>query len=176
MNIPIPNEIQQFMSMVEGRFALAIIMMAVIFAGVCYLINLLVVSLKTRRKKMKVELPAIDDSGDVLLSEPQFDINREITTELIHPDNDVTFGPEKVNNEEFAKALTMETKVLISFEDEKNVVVMPEIGNIDYEKIKKEKIQELKKMKEEQENARLSHLKELAIADSNDELSEIMKQ
>lgn len=171
----IPEGLQQFMTMVEGRFTLATIMMVAIFAGTCYLISILVTSLKTRRERMKIELPAIDDNGKILITKSQFELNKEITTELVHPNDDIAFGPETPNNEEFARALTMETKILINFDNESNLITMPKIGKIDYDKIKEEKVQEMKRMKKDQEAARISQLKELAIADREDELSEMMK-
>ena len=155
--------IQSFFSMIEAKFTIATIIMVVIFVTISLLITLTVISFRKRREALSVELPNINDQGEVDSSKSKFEKDKNITIELVDPNEDIAEDVPENNDETFFAALTMETRTLI--QPEKIELDMPEVGEIDSE--------ENEKMLIARENAAIDHLKKIAKADSEEDLSSI---
>lgn len=160
------NTFKDFFGIVSGRYIIAAIVMTIVSVIIIYIISMVVISFMKRRETVAVELPDVNvATGNVVEEAEAFSVNEEetITVELIDSSEDEVEDEIKESNDKaFIEALTIETGELI-VEDEGNVD-MPEVGEIDYDKIKEEK----------QEEA-IERLREIAKADEDlNEIEEIM--
>lgn len=142
-------------NLLEVKFIFAFSGMLLIMAGMIAIIYVIVVSFKKRKEAIAVNLP--DISGDGVVSvEPAFNEIENLNVELISEDEDVVKNSKIEDNEDqFLTALSCETKTVF-LKDGVGNLEMPEIGEIDYEKIKKDK-----------ENSNINHLRELAEDDKD---------
>lgn len=164
----IMDTLTNFTKMINMKFVIATIIMLIIFLVICYLLLLIVQSIQKRSDAINVKFPPIDSYGEIE-SKDQFDVDREITVELVNSEDDVIDETVEGDEDLFLSTLSTEVKKPILNADEIQVS-MPEVGEIDYEKIKKEKKEELKIARAEQDRANQERLKELALADSEQEL------
>lgn len=168
------DKIQSFFSMLDGKFTAAIVFMLIIVVVTCYISFVLLTSIKKRNVAVKVKLPDLNQQGVINTSNNQFE-NKEVTVELINPADDVigeynNNNDKNSNDKSFLEALSVSTGSYIP-EDEKSIKVdLPEVGEFDYEELKKQKEKELEKAKIAREQANLEHLKELAQADNNSDI------
>lgn len=165
------NLIDTFMSFIEMinvKFVIATVIMIAIFVIICYLLLLVVQSFQKRSEAINVKFPAIDDYGEIE-KRNQFDSNREITVELVNSEDDIVNENVQVDDDVFLSTLSTESRQPISIEDEVELK-MPEVGEIDYEKIKQEKEKEIESIRMERELANQERLRELAQADREEEL------
>lgn len=160
------NTFKDFFGIVNSRYIIAAIVMTIVSIVVIYIISMVVTSFMKRRKTVAVELPDVNvATGNVVEKAEAFSVNEEeaITVELIDSSEDEVEDEIKESNDKaFIEALTIETGEII-VEDEDNID-MPEVGEIDYDKIKEEK----------QEEA-IERLRQIAKADEDlNEIEEIM--
>lgn len=164
--------INNFLGLVEGRFVIASIFMILIFLIISFLIFLVTVSFTNRKEAVRVKLPDIDANGELVKNNPSFINNDELVVELIDSNDDEIYGePTKDNSTEFLTSLSLETKSFISDEDSKFKLNMPEVGEINYEQIKEEKRLEKEKKLAEKESKIIGHLREVALADNDEDLN-----
>lgn len=158
---------KDFFGMVEGRFIIATTIMIIIALVVLYLLFLIAVSFRKRREAINVKLPDIDGRGEVVNETPSFTEKEEITVELIDSDEDeVSDTDVKTNEEAFLTALTIETGKFIADDNNNLDLKMPEVGEIDYDRIKEEK-------RKEKEQEVINRLREIAKADNQDDLDKV---
>lgn len=142
-------------SLLEIKFIFAFAGMLLIGAGIISILYVIVISFIKRKEAIAINLPDINGDGIVKV-EPAFSENLNLNVELVPEDEDVVKNSKIENNEEyFLNALSCETKKVFLKEDYGNLK-MPEVGEIDYEQIKKDK-----------ENLNINHLKELAEDDKD---------
>lgn len=156
--------IQNLSELIEGRFIIAVIGMASITIGMIAILSFLVISFKKRREAIAVNLPDINANGEIDNLKPVFKEKDDLVAELIVENEDV-IKDDKVDNDEdyFLTALSYESKQYIHNNDSDSFKInMPDVGEIDYEKILKEK-------KLEKEKTFMNHFKELAEADKEEE-------
>lgn len=159
------ERIQGFLSMLDGKFAAAIVFMLIIFVVICYISFVMISSVKKRNAAVKVKLPDLDQQGVIDTSGNQFE-KKEITVELVNTADDVVEEYNGNNDKSFLEALTISTGSYIP-EDEKSIKVdLPEVGEFDYEELRKQKEKQIEEEKMKREQANLEHLKELAQADN----------
>lgn len=159
------ERIQGFLSMLDGKFAAAIVFMLIIFVVICYISFVMISSVKKRNAAVKVKLPDLDQQGVIDTSGNQFE-KKEITVELVNTADDVVEEYNGNNDKSFLEALTISAGSYIP-EDEKSIKVdLPEVGEFDYEELRKQKEKQIEEEKMEREQANLEHLKELAQADN----------
>lgn len=160
------NTFRDFFGIVNSRYIIAAVIMTIVSVVVIYIISMVVTSFMKRRKTVAVELPDVNvATGNVVEEAEAFSVNEEeaITVELIDSSEDEVEDEIKESNDKaFIEALTIETGELI-VEDEGNVD-MPEVGEIDYDKIKEEKQEEV-----------IERIRQIAKADEDlNEIEEIM--
>lgn len=159
------ERIQGFLSMLDGKFTAAIVFMLIIFVVICYISFVMISSVKKRNAAVKVKLPDLDQQGVIDTSGNQFE-KKEITVELVNTADDVVEEYNGNNDKSFLEALTISTGSYIP-EDEKSIKVdLPEVGEFDYEELRKQKEKQIEEEKMKREQANLEHLKELAQADN----------
>lgn len=159
------ERIQGFLSMLDGKFTAAIVFMLIIFVVICYISFVMISSIKKRNAAVKVKLPDLDQQGVIDTSGNQFE-KKEITVELVNTADDVVEEYNGNNDKSFLEALTISTGSYIP-EDEKSIKVdLPEVGEFDYEELRKQKEKQIEEEKMKREQANLEHLKELAQADN----------
>lgn len=167
--------INNFLGLVEGKFVVASIFMIFIFLIISFLIYLVTVSFTNRKEAVGVKLPDIDANGELIKENSMFINNDEVTVELIDSTDDEIYNENiKDNNNEFLTSLALETGSFVSDDENNFKLNMPEVGEIDYEQIKEEKRLEKENQILEKENKIIGHLREVAIAD-NDEDIEIIE-
>lgn len=160
------NTFKEFFGIVNSRYIIAAVIMTIVSIIVIYIISMVVISFMKRRETVAVELPDVNvATGSVVEKAEAFSVNEEetITVELIDSSEDEVEDEIKESNDKaFIEALTIETGELI-VEDEGNVD-MPEVGEIDYDKIKEEKQEEV-----------IERIRQIAKADEDlNEIEEIM--
>ena len=159
------ERIQGFLSMLDGKFTAAIVFMLIIFVVVFYISLVMISSVKKRNAAVKVKLPDLDQQGVIDTSGNQFE-KKEITVELVNTADDVVEEYNGNNDKSFLEALTISAGSYIP-EDEKSIKVdLPEVGEFDYEELRKQKEKQIEEEKMKREQANLEHLKELAQADN----------
>lgn len=159
-----------FIENTNWTYVFAGLFMLLIFSIVIYIILILYTTIKKRRALLEVKLPEIDKRGIVEETEPQFDKERAISVELISAEEDESIkGENREYDENFFKALSLETGIKIS-EDDFVKLDLPEVGELNFEEIKRKKQEEIEKAKEEREQANIEHLRELAKADEEIEM------
>lgn len=159
---------KDFFGIVEGKFVIATVVMSVIILLIIYLLFVVTVSFRKRKEALSIHLPDINEHGEIVKEEAGFNETEEVTVELIDASEDEVFNDDvKVDDKSFLTALTMETGVFISDDETTNSkVIMPNVGEIDYEQIKDEK-------RKEKEQEVINHLRKVAQADSEEELARI---
>lgn len=163
----IMDTLTDFTEMINVKFVIATVIMLIIFLVICYLLLLIVQSIQKRSEAINVKFPSIDDYGEGH-NKKQFNEGKEITVELVNSEDDVVKEKVELDEDLFLSALSSEIrKPLI---DDELQISMPEVGEIDYDKIKKERKKELEVARLEQERASQERLRELALADNEDEL------
>lgn len=159
------DTIKSFFATTDSKYIVATVFMGIIVLLVIYLLVKLLSFFKERRESMAVKLPDINLSEKGEDEITPFPGDKEITVELVHSEEEermLSKSENKDNENLFLAALTMETGSLILPEDTK--VNMPEVEDVDFEKLKEEK-------KKEKEREVLDHIRELAKAD--EEVEEI---
>lgn len=159
------NTFKDFFGIVNSRYIIAAVIMIVVIAVVIYITSVVVKSFLKRREAVSVQLPNIDvTEGKVEEEVKGFKVeDNPIVVELIDSSEDeIDEEVPDSSDEAFIEALTMVTgNIIISDEDN---IDMPEVGEIDYDKIR-----------EERQKEAIEHLKEIAKADEDlDEIDEIM--
>ena len=102
-----------------------------------------------------------------IFNENMEDISKEFSIDKTKG-NEFFYEQTKVDEDLFLSTLSSEIrKPLI---DDELQISMPEVGEIDYDKIKQERNRELEIARLEQERANQERLRELALADNEDEL------
>lgn len=155
--------------MVEGKFVIATVAMIVIFFIICFLLFLIVTSFQRRREAVGVQLPIIDERGVEIERASSFSAIEDLTIELIDAEEDDAVSDNNIvtDDREFLTALTMETGQYVSDDTiTTSSMKMPEVGEIDYEQIKEDR-----RLEKEQEA--VDRLRELAEADSQEEIDKI---
>lgn len=157
---------KDFFGIVDSKYIIAAVIMTIVSVVAIYIISMVVTSFIKRREAVAVELPDVNvATGNVVEEAEGFSVNEgeAITVELIDPSEDeVEYEIKESNDKAFIEALTIETGELI-IEDEGNVD-MPEVGEIDYEKIKEKKQKEI-----------IERIRQIAKADEDlNEIEEIM--
>lgn len=157
---------KDFFGMVEGRFVIATIIMIVIALVAIYLIFLIAISFRKRREAIQVQLPDIDVHGEVANESARFTEAEEVTVELIDSDEDeISDNNAVIDEKAFLTTLTIETGEFIH-DDTNHNLNMPEVGEIDYDKIKEDK-------KREKEEEAINRLRKIAEADNQEDLDRV---
>lgn len=154
-----------FFSMVDSKFAIAILIMIAMIFLVSFIVFFMILSIKKRSEAVKVKLPNLDSQGKVMKKDPEFKQEEKIVVELIDSEDDSIQEYNKNNDKSFYSALSMSTGSYIPKEDKEIEVEMPEVEEVDYEEIKRKKEVEMKEEQARRERENLLHLKELAKAD-----------
>lgn len=149
--------IENISGLLNKKLIIGAFLMILISSVVITLIVLLFMSIKSRREAIAVNLPDINENGEIQ-KDPVFKEQEELVVELIE-DEEIDLKNSKIvdNEEDFLTALSYETKKCFALEKDSNLE-MPEIGVMDYDKIKEEK-------KKERDESFITHYKELAEAD-----------
>lgn len=153
------DTIKSFFAITDNKYIIATIFMGIIVLLIIYILIKFVSFYKERKAAIAVQLPDINLSEKDEDEVSPFEINKEITIEMVHSEEEermLSKSEKKGNENLFITALTMETGSII-LNDESNVT-MPEVEDVDFDKLKEEK-------KKEKEQEALDHLRELAKAD-----------
>lgn len=135
---------KNFFGMIEGKFVVATIGMILIILLAVYLLFTVVISFKKRKEAVEIKLPDINDNGEVIEEVSKFPTNKEIVVELIDTSEDDSIKSDVTTDEKpFLTALTLETgNFVLDTKTETTKLNMPDVGEIDYEKIKEDKRKE----------------------------------